>query len=146
MLKRSLIFFLAAGASVVVAWPVARFVPDADLHLKMANAASSTGEGSKAAALEPFKMAHAANQTTMRILAMDQGKRLAFWTLVLKSKKQTCDVVIRTMYQGGTKSGGDNWSIGCRDGNKYSINIDPDAHRSACTQNTFAGSAVTLTQ
>jgi hypothetical protein len=140
MLKRSLIFFLAAGASVVVAWPVVRFVLDADLHLKTANGATSTDEGSKAAVLEPFKMAHAANQTTMRILAMDQGKHLAFWTHVLKSKKKTCDVVIRIKYQGGTESGGDNWSIGCRDGNKYSINIKPDAQGSVCTQNTFAGS------
>jgi hypothetical protein len=141
MLKRSLIFFLAVGASFVVAWPVFRFVLDADLHLKTANAATTTNEGSKAAALEPFKMAHAANQTTMRILAMDQGEHLAFWALVLKNKKKACDVVIRTMYQGGTESGGDNWSIGCRDGNKYSINIKPNAQSSACTQNTFAGSA-----
>lgn len=141
MLKRSFIFFLVAGASFVVAWPVVRFVPDADLHLEAANAATSTNEGSKAAAPGPFKMAHAASQTTTRILAMDRGEHLAYWTLVLKNKKKTCDVVIRTRYQGGTESVGDNWSIGCRDGNKYSIKINPDAQGSACTQNTFAGSA-----
>lgn len=144
MLKRSLIFFLAAGASFVVAWPVVRSVLDADLHLNAANAATPTDAGSKAAALEPFKMARAANPTTMRILAMDRGEHLAYWTLVLKNKKKTCDVVIRTRYQGGAESGGDNWSIGCRDGNKYSIKINPDAQGSACTQNTFAGSAETL--
>ena len=141
MLKRSLIFFLAVGASFVVAWPVVRFVLDADLHSKTANAAASTDEGLKTAALKPFKMAHAANQTTMRVLAMDREEHLAFWALVLKNKKKTCDVVIRTRYQGGTESGGDNWNIGCRDGNKYSININPDAQGSVCTQNTFAGSA-----
>jgi hypothetical protein len=141
MLKRSLIFVLAVGASFVVAWPVVRLVLDADLHLKKANAATSTDERSKAATLEPFKMAPAANQTTMRMLAMDQGEHPAFWALVLKSKKKICDVVIRTMYQGGSESGGDNWSIGCRDGNKYSINIKPNAQSSACTQNSFAGRA-----
>jgi hypothetical protein len=141
MLRRLLILFLAAGASFVVAWPVARFVLDADPHLETADAATSADEGSKAVALEPFKMGHVANQTTMRILAMDRGKHLAFWTLVLKSKKQTCDVVIRTMYQGGPESGGDNWSVGCRDGNEYTININPDAQGSVCTQSAFAGSA-----
>ena len=141
MLKRSLIFFLAAGASFIVAWPVVSFVLDADLHPKTANAAASTDEGSKAAPLKPFKMAHAANQTTMRVLAMDRGEHLAFWALVLKNKKKTCDAVTRTMYQGATESEGDNWSIVCRNGKKYSINIKPNEQSSVCTQNTFAGRA-----
>jgi hypothetical protein len=137
MLKRSLIFSLAAAASFVVTWPG----PDADLHLKEANATTSTSVRSKAVAPEPFNMAHAANQTTTKILALDQAKHLAFWTFVLKSKKQACDVVVRTMYQGGTESGVDNWSIGCQDGNRYSISISPDAQDSVCTRNAFARSA-----
>ena len=142
MLKRSLIVFLAAAASFVVTWPVVWFVLDADLHLNKAYATtSSTAVPSKAVAPEPFKTAHAANQMTARILALDQAKHLAFWTFVLKKRKQACNVIVRTMYQGGTESGVDNWSIGCRDGNEYSVSIDPDAQDSVCTRNAFARSA-----
>jgi hypothetical protein len=137
MLKRSLIVFLAAAASFTC--PVVWFVLDADLPLNKAYATtSSTAMPSKAVASEPFKMAHAANQTTTRILALDRAKHLAFWTSVLRNKNQACDVVVRTTYQGGTESGVDNWSIGCRDGNEYSVSIDPDAQDSVCTRNAFA--------
>ena len=139
MLKRSLIVFLAAAASFVVTSPVVWFVLDADLHLNKANATTSTAAvPSKAVASEPFKMAHAANQTTTRILALDPAKHLAFWAFVLKNKNQACDVVVRTTYQGGTEPGVDNWSIGCRDGNEYSVSVDPDAQDSVCTRNAFA--------
>jgi hypothetical protein len=140
-MKRSLIFFLAAAASFVVTWLVVWFVLGADPHLKKADTTTSTAAPSKAIAPEPFKMAHAANQTTTRILALDQAKRLAFWSFVLKSKKQACNVVVRTMYQGGTESGIDSWSIGCQDGNEYSISINPDAQNSVCNRNAFARSA-----
>jgi hypothetical protein len=141
MLKRSLIFSLAAAASFVVISLVVWFVLDADLHLKKANATTSTALSSRAVAPEPFKMAHAANQTTTRLLAMDRAQHLAFWTVVLKNKKQVCDVVVWTRYQGSTESGVDNWSIGCQDGHKYSINVNPDAQDSVCTGNAFARGA-----
>jgi hypothetical protein len=137
MMKRSLVFFLAAAACVV-AWLVVGFVLDADPNLKTVDATTSTAVPSRALAPEPFKMAHAANQTTTRILALEQAKRHAFWTFVLKSKKQACNVVIRTIYQGGTESGIDSWSIGCQDGNEYSISINPDAQGSVCNRNAFA--------
>ncbi len=139
MLKRSLIVFLAAAGSFVVAWPAVWLVLDADQVSKAAYA--TTAAQSTAAAPEPFKMTHAANQTTARILAMDRAKHLAFWTLVLKNKKLACGVVVRTAYQGGTESGVDNWSIGCRDGNEYSVNIEPSAQDAVCTGNAFARSA-----
>jgi hypothetical protein len=140
MLKRSLIFSLAAAASFVVISLFVWFVLDADLHLKKANATTLTALSSRAVAPEPFKTAHAANPTTTRLLALDRAQHLAFWTVVLKNKKQVCDVVVRTMYQGGTESGVDNWSIGCQDGSKYSISINPDAQESVCTRNAFAPS------
>ena len=140
-MKRSFIFFLAAAASFVVTWLVVWFVLDADPLFRKADATTSTAVPSKAVASEPFKMAHAANQTTTRVLALDQAKHLAFWAFVLKNKKQACDVVVRTTYQGGTESGVDNWSIGCRDNNEYSVNIAPDAQDSVCTRNAFARSA-----
>ena len=148
MLKRSLIVFLAAAASFVVTWPVVWFVLDADLHLNKAyTTTSSTAMPSKAVASEPFKTVHAANKRTTRILALDQARHLAFWTSVLKNRKQACGVVVRTMYQGGTESGVDTWSIGCRDGNQYSISINPDAQGSeaeipvsVCSGNAFARS------
>ena len=137
-MKRSFIFFLAVAASFVVTWLVVWFVLDADPHLKKADATTSTAVPSKAVA---FKTAHAANLTTTRLLALDQAKRLAFWTFVLKDKKQACNAVVRTMYQGGTESGIDNWSIRCQDGNEYSISINPDAQGSVCNRNAFARSA-----
>jgi hypothetical protein len=140
MMKRLFIFFLAAAASFVVTWLLSWSVLDADLHLKKADATASTIVPSKAPVPEPFKTAHAANHTTTRILALDPAKHLAFWTSVLKNKKHACDVVVRTMYEGGTESGVDNWRIGCRDGNQYSISINPDAQGSVCNQNTFAQS------
>lgn len=142
MLKRSLIVFLAAAASFVVAsvvWPVL----DADLHLNKAHAtASSTAVPSTVAASERFKTVHVPNQRTMRILAMDRAEHLTFWSLVLKNKKLACDAVVRTTYQGGTESGVDNWSIGCRDGYEYSVNIEPNnAQDAGCTRNAFARNA-----
>ncbi len=131
-MKRSFIFFLAGAASSVVTPLVVWFVLGADLHLKKADATTSPPMPSKAVATEPFKTAHAANQTTTRILALDQATHLAFWTFVLKNKKQACDVVVRTLYQGGTEAGVDSWSIGCQDGNEYSIGINPDAQGSVC--------------
>ena len=148
MMNRSPILFLVAAASFVLIWLVPWFVLDADLHFRKADATTSTVVPSKAGVPEPFKTAHAANQTTTRILALDQAKHLAFWTSVLKNRKQACGAVVRTMYQGGTESGVDSWSIGCRDGNEYSISINPDAQGSeaefpvsVCSGNAFARSA-----
>lgn len=137
MLKRSLIFFLAAAASFVVT-SLVWFILDADLHLKEANAIASTAPPLLAVAPEPFKMTHTANQTTTRLLALDRAQHLAFWTAVLKNKKQVCDVVVRTKYQGGTETGVDHWSIGCQDGRKFSISVSPDAQDRVCTRNAFA--------
>ena len=104
-MKRLFIFFLAAAASFVVTWPVGWSVLDADLHLKKADATALTIVPPKALVPEPFKTAHAANHTTTRILALDRAKHLAFWTSVLKNRKQACDAVVRTKYQGSTESG-----------------------------------------
>ncbi|MEH2611789.1 hypothetical protein [Bradyrhizobium sp. AZCC 1693] len=140
MRKRSL-NFSAAAAGFVVTSLVVWFVLDADVHLKKADAATSTAVPSNAVAPELFKTPHAANQTTTRILALDRAKHLAFWTFILKNKKQACDVVVRTMYQGSTESGVDNWSISCQNGSVYSVSINPDAQRSFCIGNAFAPSA-----
>jgi hypothetical protein len=130
MMKRSLTFSSVAAVSVVIPWLVVWFVLDADAHLNQTDAATSTALPSKTLAPEPFKPDRAANRTTARILALDKAKQLDFWTFVLKNEKHGCDVVVRIMYQGGTKSGVDSWSIGCQDGNEYSISINPDAQDS----------------
>lgn len=126
-MKRSPVFFLVAAASFVVIWLAAGFVLDADLHFAKPDATTPTAVPSKALAPEPFKTTHTASPMSTRILALDRAKHLDFWTSVLKYKKQACNVVVRTRYQGRTESGVDSWSIGCRDGNKYSISINPDA-------------------
>jgi hypothetical protein len=148
MTKRLPILFLVLAASFVAIWLAAWFVLGADLHSTKANAAASTAVPSRVLAPEPLKKAYAANQTTTRILALDQARHLAFWTSVLKDKKQACGVVVRTVYQGGTESGIDSWSIGCRDGNQYSISLGPgwqgpeaEFPASVCNGNAFTRSA-----
>jgi hypothetical protein len=148
MTKRLQIIFLVAAASFVVIWLTAWFVLGADLHSTLANATASTAVPSRVLTPEPPKKAYAANQTTTRILALDQARHLAFWTSVLKNKKRACGVVVRTVYQGGTASGSDSWSIGCRDGNQYSISLGPDWQgseaefpASVCNGNAFTRSA-----
>jgi hypothetical protein len=103
MMKRSPILSLVAVASFTVLW----FVLDADLHFRRAAATATTAMPPEVVAPEPFRTAHAANKRSMRILALDQAKHLAFWTSVLKNRKQACGAVVRTMYQGGTESGVD---------------------------------------
>jgi hypothetical protein len=142
MMKHSPIFFLVASASFVVISLAAGFGPDADLLFGKADATASTAVPSRALAPEPF---YTANRMTTGIPALDQEKHLAFWAAILKKRKQACGVVVRTRYQGRTESGVDRWSIGCRDGNEYSITINPDAQGSeaefpvsVCKGNAFA--------
>jgi hypothetical protein len=144
MMKRSPIFFLLAALSFVVIWLAAGGVLDADLK---ADASTSKAVPSNVLAPEPSKTVHTANPMTTRIIALDQAKHFAFWTSVLKSKKQACSVVVRTKYQGRNESGIDSWSIGCRDGNKYSIAVSRDAQGSeespleVCIGDAFTRSA-----
>jgi hypothetical protein len=142
MMKRLFIFFLATAASFVVTWLAGWSVLHADLHVKKADATALTITPPEVLVPEPFnKTAHAANPTTTRILALDRAKHLAFWASVLRNKKLACDVVVRTIYEGGTESGVDNWKIGCRNGHQYSISVSPDTQGSVCNQNTFSRSA-----
>ena len=74
--------------------------------------------------------AFAQNQTSARILALTQDKQFEFWTEYFKSSHEPCDVANRAMYQGGTKTGVDSWSVACADGHSYSVGIDPAANGS----------------
>lgn len=129
-----LAFSVIAAASLL---PVAWLALHADLDFKQTDATPSAAARSEVVHAEHFDMAHAANQTTTRILALDQAKRLAFWTLVLKSRKQTCDIVVRASYAGATAAGLDDWSLVCRDGRAYSIKVEPNAHDSVCLGKAF---------
>ncbi|QND70028.1 hypothetical protein [Tardiphaga robiniae] len=147
-MKRSFIFSSVAAVSVVIPGLIIWFVLDADPHLNQTDAATSTALPSKTLAPEPSKPDRAANRTTARILALDEGTRRDFWTFVLKNEKHGCDVVVRVLYQGGTKSGVDSWSIGCQDSNEYSISVHPDAQDSkpefsalACNGRAFVKSS-----
>ena len=136
-MPKSLTFVVIAAASLL---PVAWLSLPAELDFEEADA-TSTAEQSKIVIPEHFEMAHHANQTTTRILALDQAKRLAFWTLVLKSRKETCDVVVRASYTGGAEAGLDHWSVACRNGDEYSINVEPDAENSVCIGDAFERSS-----
>jgi hypothetical protein len=126
-MRRSLTFSSVLAVSVGISWLAVWFVLDLDAHLNQVDVASSSAQPFKTLAPEPFKSNRAANRTTARILALDKAKQLNFWTIFLKDEKYGCDIVVRTIYQGGTKLGGDRWSISCQDGNEYSISINPDA-------------------
>ena len=89
-----------------------------------------------------FEPARVPNQTTARILALDEPRRLAFWTLVLKNRKQACDAVVRASYMGVTGSGLDLWTVACRDGHQYSLSVEPNAKDSVCVGNAFDRSAL----
>jgi hypothetical protein len=90
----------------------------------------------------PFDAARAGNQTTARIFALDEARRLAFWTLVLKNRKQACDAVVRASYTGANETGIDQWTVVCRDGHEYSMSVEPNAKDSVCLGNAFDRSAL----
>ena len=71
-------------------------------------------------------IAHAANPTSERILALSSAKQRVYWTDVLHKSGEMCNQVVKVMYQGGRRSGVDDWSIGCRDGNAYQAVIEPN--------------------
>jgi hypothetical protein len=133
-MSRLVAFLVMAALSLSsVVW----FALDADLSLKTMDATTSAAVSSEIIASEHFETPLVANKTTRRILALDQAKRLTFWTLVLKSKKQTCDSVVRASYRGSLESGLDYWRVSCQDGNEYSVSVEPDAEESVCIGRAF---------
>jgi hypothetical protein len=136
ILRLPVLFVIAVASLSPVAW----FSVQADLKLQEADGTAPTAIRSD----DPrhFEGTRAANQTTARILALDEGRRLAFWTLVLQNRKQTCDVVVRASYTGANGSGIDQWTVVCRDGNHYSISVEPNAKDSVCVGNAFDRSAL----
>jgi len=139
MLNRSSICILPIATLFIC--PFVWLALHADLLLNNARAAASTALPPKTTASEPSMAVHAARQTTTRLLALDQVKRLAFWTVFLRSNKLARDVVLRATYQGSTDSGVDYWSVGCRDGYYYSMAINAEPRDSACTRDALAQTA-----
>jgi hypothetical protein len=134
-LKTPVLFVIAVAAVSPVAW----LAVQADLNTQKANDTAPTVSRSGVAG--HFEAGRVPNQTTARILALDEARRLAFWTIVLKNRKQACDVVVRASYTGANGSGLDLWSVGCRDGNQYSLSVEPNAKDSVCVGNAFDRSA-----
>jgi len=129
--KLPVLFVIAVGSLSPVAW--------FELNFHKADGTAPTVGHSDVSI--HFEVAGVANQTTARILALDEPRRLAFWTLVLKSRKQTCDGVVRASHTGATGAGLDQWTVVCRDGNEYSISVEPNAKDSVCVGNAFDRSA-----
>ena len=71
----------------------------------------------------------APNQTSTKLMGLSEDKQKRVWTLLLENQK--CDRVVRTMYQGGTPDGEDNWSVACQNGSEFSVGIAPDLNGSA---------------
>jgi len=130
------VLFAIAVASLSVAW----LSLQADWNFQKVDDTAPAVGGSEAP--RHFDVARAANQTTAKILALDETRRLAFWTLVLKNRRQTCDIVVRASYTGANGSGIDQWAVVCRDGNEYSISVEPNAKDSVCVGNAFDRSAL----
>ena len=72
---------------------------------------------------------YAASKITEKILAMSEPSRNSFLGHFLEANGEECDLVVKTMFQ-GTRHGADSWSIGCRDGNEYAVDVldDGDKH------------------
>jgi hypothetical protein len=76
-------------------------------------------------------VAQAQSALSKKLLAIDQAKQLSVWTRLLKQSDLPCDSATRSMFQGGSQGvGQDSWSVGCADGNEYSIGISYDAEGS----------------
>lgn len=129
-------FFVVAAASLL---PLVWLSMQGDLSSEKAETTASIALQSELP--RHFEMSSVPNQTTTRIVALDQAKRLSFWAFILKSRKQACDVVVRAWYAGVADSGHDQWSVACRDGNQYSISVERDAKNSVCVGHAFDRSA-----
>jgi hypothetical protein len=70
------------------------------------------------------------NASSEKFLAFAEVQRNAVWTELLVRSGERCDRVVRTMFQGGHAVYGDTWSVGCGDGNEYSVTISSDAEGS----------------
>jgi hypothetical protein len=130
-LRLPVLFTIAVASLSTVAW----LLLQADLNFQEVDGTAPTALRSD----EPrhFEIARAANPTTARILALDEARRLAFWTLVLNNRRQACDIAVRASYTGANGSGLDQWTVVCRDGNEYSVSVEPNAKDSVCVGNAF---------
>ena len=126
------VLFVIAVASIL---PVAWLSVQVDLKSQKVDGASPAGTSSDIS--KRFEAARIPNETSARILGLDEARRLAFWSLVLKSRRQSCDAVVRASYAGATGAGLDQWTVACRDGNHYSISVEPNAKDSVCVGNAF---------
>jgi len=135
VLRLPVLLAIAVAALSPVAW--LSIQADSDLQ-KAGGVAPTIG---RSEIPKHFEAVRVANQTSARILALDEARRLAFWTLVLKSRNQACDGVVRASYTGATGAGLDQWTVVCRDGTKYSISVEPNAKDSVCVGNAFDRSA-----
>jgi hypothetical protein len=68
----------------------------------------------------------AANDAHARLMAMPESDQTRMLSALVRSAGDACDRGTRSMYQGSTPSGIAIWSVACRDGNAYSITINPD--------------------
>src|SRR4051794_15101413 len=71
--------------------------------------------------------AFAQNVTSQKFLAFSEPQRNTVWTTFIIRSGEKCDRVVRSMFQGGHRQLGDTWSVGCADGNEYSVGIQNDA-------------------
>jgi hypothetical protein len=134
-LRLTVLFVIAAAACSPLAWLSMQAV------LNPENADGAASAVTRSDDQRPLDGARLANQTSAKILALDEARRRAFWTFVLKSRKQRCDAVVRASYAGGTSSGLNHWTVRCLDGNQYTISVEPNAKDSVCVGNAFDRSA-----
>lgn len=68
----------------------------------------------------------AANEAHARLMSLPEPDRATMLAAAVRSAGDACDRGTRSMYQGSTKSRVALWSVACRDGNAYSVSINPD--------------------
>jgi hypothetical protein len=77
--------------------------------------------------------ATAQNKVSQTLLGLSEDRRNETFTHLLWDKNAKCDRVIRTLFNGATVElfGSavelDDWEVLCRDGNSYSLTLEPNA-------------------
>ena len=72
-----------------------------------------------------------ANPPHGRIQQMTSGGRTTLFAKYLEGSGQRCDSVIRSFFQGSTKSDDAVWNVTCRDGQMFAVLIYNDAKGSS---------------
>jgi hypothetical protein len=74
-----------------------------------------------------FVTSHAESAATPNLLKMSETERNSILATVVRSSGEKCVAVLRSIFEGGQQNTGDIWSVACKDGGSYRIQVKYDA-------------------